>query len=197
MLATCLAMGWSIENYCDSDHPLQRLIGQILESVTGCPALGEPQVDGCSAPTFSMPIHSAARAFARLADPSHEPPKRRAALDRVFNAMRAHPWHVAGTDRSCTSFMAACPDVVVKVGAEGFYGLALRRRGIGIALKVDDGAERAGYVLAGALLEMLNAVSPDQTDEVARWSQHDLRNSAGTSVGRAVPARGWLEGVHA
>lgn len=51
---------------------------------------------------------------------------------------------VAGTGRFCTEAMEGAPEpLIVKTGAEGVFVAGLPERGIGIALKIDDGAKRA------------------------------------------------------
>ena len=50
--------------------------------------------------TFGMPLRGLALAFARLADPSGvEDPPLRAALERIRDAMMAHPELVGGERR--------------------------------------------------------------------------------------------------
>jgi L-asparaginase II len=92
--------------------------------------------------------------YARLATPA-----RLGALasraSRATAAMRAHPFLVAGTGRSDTALMTALPDVVTKVGAEGAHCAAIPALGLGVAVKVDDGADRAA---APALLRALAAL---------------------------------------
>ncbi|QEM80130.1 asparaginase [Halomonas binhaiensis] len=195
MLSACRQMGWPVEGYQELDHPLQRHIANALGELSGENSLPRTAIDGCSAPTFAMPLAAAARAFAQLADPSRISATRQQAVERIFTAMRAHPWHVAGTHRSCTDFITACPDTVVKMGAEGFYGISLRHLGLGIAIKVDDGAERAGQVAAGAVLEALKAVAPEHADMVAAWTRKTLINVGGLRVGSVQPSQQWLDSL--
>ena len=194
MLATCLTKGWPTDTYCDLDHPLQRWIHDAAKAVTGWPDMDRPEYDGCGAPTMHLPIRRYARALACLADPSGEPPRRRAALERIGAAMRAHPWWVSGSDRSCADYIRACPDVIAKMGSEGVYGIAIGSLGIGIAIKSDDGAERGSQVAAAGVLEALSVVDPDHAEAVRRWGRPILRNSLGDQVGRIAPSATWLDG---
>jgi L-asparaginase II len=77
-------------------------------------------IDGCSVPTWAIPIENLGRAFARFvsSDPDEMTPKRREACQRIISAVARHPWMVAGTDRFCTRIMQSVPRVFVKVGAE-------------------------------------------------------------------------------
>ena len=77
-------------------------------------------IDGCSIPTWAVPVENLAAAFAKVASGSSVSPERAAALTRLRKACCAHPMEVAGTDRFCTDVMARFGDAAyVKTGAEG------------------------------------------------------------------------------
>ena len=105
--------------------------------------------------------------------------------------MTAHPLLVAGTGRACTAIMAAAPEVIVKTGAEGVYGAALPRLGLGLALKVEDGAGRAATVALLALLAALGALPVPAPHDLAEFARPTLRNHARRIVGRIEPAPSW------
>ncbi len=87
--------------------------------------------------------------------------------------------------------MTAVPDIVVKGGAEGVYGAALPELGLGLALKVEDGASRAAPVALLALLEGLGVLTATAGAALADVARPTLRNHAGKIVGRIEPAPGW------
>jgi L-asparaginase II len=98
---------------------------------------------------------------------------------------------VAGQQRLCTAVMRAYPgDVLAKVGADGVYGLALPRRGLGAALKVEDGDNRCAMVALVALLAQLG-LEPDPREQLARFAAFPILNTRGETVG-VVRARGGL-----
>jgi L-asparaginase II len=105
--------------------------------------------------------------------------------------MRALPDMVAGTGRACTAIMTASPEILVKTGAEGVYAAALPSRGLGIALKVEDGAGRAASVALLALLDGLGAIDEPACAALAELARPKLRNHRGVLVGRIEPAPGW------
>ena len=144
MLATCVAAGWSTEDYLDPGHPLQRSTRDVIGELTGVP-VERATVDGCGAPLFSTTLRGLARSFARLASGD--------GLEaRVGRAMSAHPWHVAGTGRDATRFMEAVPGLVAKDGADGVYAAGLPDGGA-VAVKILDGSARPRpAVLAAALV---------------------------------------------
>jgi L-asparaginase II len=153
-LVTARHRGESVADYLAPGHPLQAEVRAIIESLAGSVLEGDVcAVDGCSAPTYAVPLHGFAHAFARLATGAGLAPTRAAAARRLMDAATAAPWYTAGTGRACTGMMeAAGGRIYVKTGAEGFYVAALPSEGLAIAAKCDDGAARAVEVLLPALI---------------------------------------------
>lgn len=187
MLAVCRAMGWPLETYLDFDHPLQVRIHETVAELAGSdPGEIHRAVDGCGAPTFLLPVHRMAVAFARLAaaDRTRDTDRGRA-IGRVLDAMAAHPEHVAGTGRVDTDLMAlAGAQVSVKTGAEGVFCAVLRGRGEGLALKVADGAKRAQDVALLELLVEAGAIDEATARQLETHWRPGVRNHAGALVGR-------------
>ncbi len=127
MLATAAHMGWPLDGYWRTEHPLQQLILQNVGAMAGI----DPDriiigVDGCGVPVHGMPLSAMATAFARLADPSGLSPERASAVRAIVSAMQAHPPNVAGHGRFTTAVMEkARPDIVAKSGAEAVHCLGL------------------------------------------------------------------------
>lgn len=145
MIATCLERGWSTEDYLEPDHPLQLVLRDTVADLAG-EDVRTTTVDGCGAPLFAVSLAGLARSFSRtvLAEPG-------TAERRVADAMRKHPWLVAGTDREDTDLMRALPGSLSKSGAEGVLAVALPD-GQALALKIADGTARARLPAAiGAL----------------------------------------------
>ena len=158
MLTLARHLAAPLAGYHQPDHPVQRQIAATLAEMAGVDALAAPAIDGCGVPAFPMSLAQLARALARLADPRGLGAVRRAACEQIRAAMTAHPRLVAGSGRACTAIMTAAPGLVVKTGAEGVYAAALPSLGVGLALKVEDGASRAAPVALLALLEALGAL---------------------------------------
>ncbi len=178
MLAAALALGASPEGYEKPDHPVQRLNHRTLMELSGM----EPKIatDGCSVPTFALPLSRAARAFYFLAQPEEAPKGYEEALKRVGEAMRKHPELVAGPGSIDTLLMERRP-LIAKRGADGYYGMALLegpRGPLGVALKVEDGNAQAREVAVVALLRLLG-LDPGPTP----WDRPVLRNHRGLEVG--------------
>jgi len=162
MLATCRAAGWSTHDYLDPAHPLQQAVVATTTELTGAP-VDHVTVDGCGAPLLSTTLAGLARAFGTLAAAAGDGP---AAPGRVARAMAAHPWHVGGTGRDVTAFMAAVPGLVAKDGADGVYAAGLPDGGA-VALKVLDGSSRPRAVVLAAALA-LAGVDPALVADAAR-----------------------------
>ena len=69
MLATALHQGLPIEDYVAPEHPIQQAIAGILRRISGSTSQITTAIDGCSAPTFGVPLISLAKAFSRLSNP--------------------------------------------------------------------------------------------------------------------------------
>jgi L-asparaginase II len=191
MLTLARHLAAPLAGYHQPDHPVQRQIAATLAELAGVDALAAPAVDGCGVPAFSMTLAQLAGALARLGDPRGLGGVRRAACEQIRAAMTAHPRLVAGSDRACTAIMTAAPGLVVKTGAEGVYAAALPSLGVGLALKVEDGASRAAPVALLALLEALGALPGEACAALAEIARPAIRNHAGQIVGRIEPAPGW------
>ena len=182
MLAVCVHAGWNPAGYRDPGGPLQKLVRDTVAKVCGAaPEDIRLAGDGCGVPVFAMPLENLALGFARLAAGGHEdfPNDLNAAMRRVRDAMRDHPYMVAGTGRFDTTLMEAT-DLVAKSGAEGVFACG-SPAGWGLALKVSDGAGRA---VAPAALDALARRGVEVPPEMARFPVNDLR---GETVGEIEP----------
>jgi L-asparaginase II len=178
-LCLACAQGLPVEVYETPAHGVQKLVKAAMEDVCG-ERLGEPAVDGCSIPAYALPLSSLARGFARLGAGKGLAPARAAAARRLLGAMTAHPFHVAGSGRFDTQAMTLLQGrAVTKTGAEGVYCAALPELGLGLALKIDDGATRAAEVAVAALIRRF--VDPPEGFE--RLARPRLVNWRGVHVG--------------
>lgn len=156
MLATCVVNGWPTATYLHPEHPLQVAVRATLEELTGVP-VGATLVDGCGAPLLSTTLAGLARAFARLATATDGPEQ------RVAGAIRRHPTLVSGTRRDEATLLTAIPGAIGKVGAEACYAVALPD-GRAVALKIEDGGDRARPVVMAAALERLGVLDEPGVD---------------------------------
>ena len=166
MLAVCAARGWPREGYRLREHPLQQAVVEEVAKVADTPAGELPlAVDGCGVVTFALPLERMAAAFGELARGQPE------GAARIVAAMTANPEIVEGPGWPATELMLALPGVVAKHGAEGVACVGFTD-GVGVALKVEDGAYRA-ILPAAAYFVGLSALA-----------ERPLKNSRGDVVGR-------------
>lgn len=193
-LTTARHKGEPTKGYVRFDHPVQQRILGVMEQMTGQDLSRAPWgIDGCSIPTIGIPLGAVAYAMARIADPSDLPDARAEAVTRIAKAWKAHPHLIAGKDRFDTAMMqAAGGRVLVKGGAEGVGCIVLTKEGIGIAVKIEDGAARAAEVALAALIRSTKVLSDEQWSRAATLLTKPITNRADREVGVIRAAEGWL-----
>lgn len=185
MLCLALSEGWPVEGYHRPEHPVQQLVARTIAEVCG---VGFDSlvtaVDGCNVPVFGLPLAAMARGYARLAAARPSGDARMVALDRIRCAMSAHPRAVGGEGRFGTVLMQKTGGrLVVKGGAEGLECVGLPGRGLGLALKCEDGQSRALAPATLALLEHLGELSDGERSELRSFRRPVVMNHAGAEVG--------------
>jgi L-asparaginase II len=187
MLATAKSLQISGANYVGVAHPVQQRVAAVLDELCDIRTATLPVgIDGCSVPTWAIPLRNLALGFQRLASGETMSQTRRAAAERILAAVRTHPFMVAGTGRFCTELMSAVPRAFVKTGAEGVFCAAIPHAGIGIALKCEDGARRASEVAIAAVLASLDVWLPEERANLAEFASVKLTNWRKFTVGRVA-----------
>jgi L-asparaginase II len=189
-LCAACAMGADPVCYTDPAHPVQREVKAALEAIAGA-ALDDRScaIDGCSVPTWPLPLEKLAYGFARFGTGRRLDPRRAAAAARIRAAYAARPHLVAGTGRFCTRVMEHFGDrVLVKGGAEGVACGALPEIGLGIAIKCDDGAGRAAEVVMATMIARLLALDDKDRAMLDDLVRPALCNWNGIEVGALRPA---------
>jgi L-asparaginase II len=191
MLADGRDVAGFLRGYVKPEHPVMREVTAALQDSTGFDLSATAQgTDGCSIPTYAIPLHHLAHAFARVATgvglrEGHA----RAAL-RLRQAVARAPYMVAGTGRFDSRVMERLGErVFCKVGAEGVHGSALPELGLGVAIKMDDGNNaRACEVLMAHAVEQLLPLQGEDAAFVHGLSHVTMRNWNGLTVGALRPA---------
>jgi L-asparaginase II len=183
-------------DYVDPDHPVQRAVLQAWSEVTGVAPRGFG-IDGCSAPNFSGTLAGFAAAMARFADPRGLGDVRAEAARALVAAMLAHPDLVAGEGRACTGMMRAMQGrAAIKTGAEGVFFAILPGRGLGVALKIEDGATRASECAMAAILVRLGVADPAHPEIASRLGPAQ-ENRRGIVTGAIRPDAAFYAGGRA
>jgi L-asparaginase II len=172
--------------YNELDHPLQVAIKQAFEEVTEetSPGYG---IDGCSAPNHATSLHGLARAMAFFANAHKGSDTRSKAAASLTEAMAAFPELVNGNGKPCTELMRLMGGRgSIKGGADGVYTAILPDLGLGVALKITDGADRAKDVAIANVLRKLGALT--DTPAARAWTRPEIRNWNGLLCGEIRPA---------
>jgi L-asparaginase II len=102
--------------------------------------------------------------------------------------MQTRPFLVGGTDRFDSALIEATEGrCIAKIGAEGVHCVALVDEGIGIAVKVEDGAQRAQFPSVISVLQHFGAIGKDLPPRLAEYFHRSLRNTRGEIVGEVRP----------
>lgn len=182
MLARAHTQNWPTVGYERRDHRVQQSCLAEVSRWTGIPeaAIGQA-VDGCGVVVFALPLDHMAQAYARLANAarrSEEIPS------RVVHAIQTRPFLVGGSDRFDSALIEATDGrVIAKIGAEGVHSIAIVDEGIGMAVKVEDGAMRAQFPAVLRLLQLYGALPRDLPPRLAEFTNRSIRNTRGEVVG--------------
>jgi L-asparaginase II len=168
MLLLCRLRGWEHPGYRLPEHPLQAELLDLVAGAADADAGTLPTaVDGCGVVTFALSLQAMALAFSRLVTGQLD------GSGRVLEAMLRHPELVGGPEASDTRVMLERPGAIAKRGAEGVLCVGLPD-GTGIAVKVEDGSNRAVLPAVGSFLG------------IEALAEIPIENSLGEEIGRAV-----------
>jgi L-asparaginase II len=188
MLAAAAHRGDPLEGYLDPSHPVQVAIREHVAAFAEVePAAVLVARDGCAAPAFAVPLVAMARSLANFGAPDGMPAPLATAARRLGDAMTAHPGMVAGKGRFDTDLMAGARHerVLAKSGAEGVHVTAVPARALGMAVKVDDGADRGYRAVVIEVLRRLGVLLDEEAASLREKYASDLvRNLSGDEVGR-------------
>jgi len=163
MLAVCQQRNWTLNSYLQPNHPVQQLILQKIAEILGMP--GEEFIaarDDCGAPTYFLQMGQMSTLYARLVSGDSLD------MERIIRAMVHHPVLVAGEGEFDTELMRLTEgELVSKSGAEGIQCIGRVGEGMGLAIKVMDGAKRAKHAVAVHLLRQIGWISPSVSENLS------------------------------
>jgi L-asparaginase II len=188
----CLACAMDVDptGYVRPDHKVQDTVRRALSEVTGAAHSVENHgVDGCSIPSYPVPLTALALGFARFGTGAQMSSDFALAASRIRAAVAENPFMVAGTGRFDTRMMKVLGiRVFMKTGAEGVYCAALPELGYGVALKCDDGAGRASEVMMASIIARFLPLEGTDAASVEEARSPALTNWNGIAVGRLRPS---------
>ena len=188
MLLTAKIWNESLDDYYLPSHPLQARITKTIAEVCGYPP---DQIligcDGCGVPVHAMPMYKFAQGYARMSKPETLGFEREKAVRRITSAMTSHPEMIAGTGGFDTELMQAFGGrLFSKYGASAFFAMGLKGKGIGIAIKMEDGN---GSIIPLAALETLvqiGEITPDEALSLPSFKSMLVRNHKKEVIGKTV-----------
>jgi L-asparaginase II len=188
----CLACGLGADpkGYVTPQHPVQEAVRSALEDLTGAWHSAETRgTDGCSVPTYAVPLPALAFAFAKFGSGTGLSRGCARAAERIRKAVAAHPFMVAGTGRFDTVVMERFRErIFVKTGAEGVHCAALPELGYGIAVKCDDGSKRGAEAVMASVLARFLKLDEAERVFLDGFARKPIRNWNGITVGEVRPA---------
>lgn len=184
-LATALHLNEPIEGYLDPGHPVQRRLYEILVELGGQDLADTGRgIDGCGIPVYGMTLTALATAVQKFGKFTKSDADRGSAVQRIFSAATQHPDMVGGPERFDTDVMRALGGAVAtKGGAEGVHIAIVPSKGIGIALKTEDGNKRAADAAMGAILLHLGLIANDKQQLLVHHLQPSITNAANDLAG--------------
>jgi L-asparaginase II len=199
MLGQTILLKADLRTYFDPDHPVQK---KILEVIAEFCMMQTNEIhvgiDGCSVPTFAVPLQNAAAGWARLMDPNSVTASRGQAAETVISAMSSHPFMVAGPGRLDTRLMEATKGrIVAKGGAEAFQSLGIRKGAmgsgspaLGIAIKISDGdpGKRVKDRIVIETLKQLDLLTDAELENLKEFKpEYTIKNQRDIPVGQGIP----------
>ena len=192
MLATAIHNKKSISGYTKPDHLVELHLIRLMSNLGDLDLFNTARgVDGCGIPVFGIPVESLALAMAKFADPDVLSQSEKEACIQIREACGKNPVMISGTNKIHTLIQAETADkAVVKGGAEGVYTAAINSLGLGVCIKVDDGAGRAASVVMLHVLHKLNILNEESVKKIKAFGVEDIRNWSGTLVGEVRFGKG-------
>lgn len=190
LIGACKALGLEHKWYYKKDHAIYKLIGELIGEFSNYDSSGiKMGTDGCGVPVYGVPLKNIAQAYSNLCNMEFMDKKYKRFQSQVISAMISYPQLIAGKGKFDTVLMKHFGDrLVCKYGEEGIYSLGLIGKGVGIALKIDDGNMRGVAPAVIQLLLRLKIIRKDEIEELKDFFNPVILNNFGEKVGeiRAV-----------
>ncbi|SHI39450.1 asparaginase [Lutispora thermophila] len=189
MLALAAKEGFDARTYLDINNPVQQ---RILDVVAYFTEMDREKVtigiDGCGAPVHGMPLINMAKAYMKLANPSHVEEKYVGAIRKVAMTMTGYPEMIAGTGAFDTELMKVTKGrLVAKMGSDGVYCVGAIRKDMGIAIKMEDGNVKVLPSVVLETLRQLELITNDELQELKPFHKVDIKNNKGDRIGEIIP----------
>jgi L-asparaginase II len=189
MLAVCVYEGWSLKNYLDTRHRVQRLILKKISELCEYPErkIGVG-IEGCGAPTFALPLRNMAIGFSKLKSFRSEDQITSQSLQVVADSAWRYPEMVSGRGRLDYDLaIASKKNILAKAGAEALHCGVILDKGYGLAVKILDGSRRAVAPASIEVYKQLGVLKQRQLKALSNWGSPSLCDHQGRKVGSLKP----------
>ncbi len=177
MLIACRVGGWPLDSYLEPTSNLQSLLRSEILARIG-PHSMRDGIDGCSLPTFAVPLDALAAAYARFASDR---------FNKWYHDVRmahvADAFFLGGTDRF-ESHIVATYGLTAKSGADGVWAVGLPSLRCALAVKISDGAEAIAQLVVLHSLINLGLIDLQRDHYLRQYSCRELYNWSGVPFGR-------------
>ena len=191
MLAITQFNGHDINTYMEQTHPVQKLMLSTVAEMTQFPAQSVGiGTDTCGVPVFAVPLKNMALGYANLAKADKYSGNRRDGIFKIKQSMSKYPNLVAGTGRFTTDLLKVMgTKVIAKDGAEASFGMGILQEDIGIAVKIEDGSNRALSAVVLEVLNELNLLDNDTKQKLSKYMLRRVKTWNGETIGKIVPVK--------
>ena len=188
MLITAKYLGEDLQTYYKPEHNVQqRILNKIADLCQYDPAKIVIGIDGCGVPVHALPLDHAAWAAAKLSRPETLGEKA-PLVERITSAMMTYPKMVSGTGRFDAVLMSTFPgNIFSKAGADGYEIVGIKDKGLGIAVKADDGNTDIRSMVVVETLRQLGYVTKENEQAFEKIVRKEVYNHKKELVGYTVP----------
>ena len=186
MLTTSKYKKYSIKNYTNFNHPIQKSILRILEEFNECKVPQKSKaIDGCSAPQYAFPLMNLALSMMKISifdklrfDFSYS-------INKLLHCISNYPFYIGGTGRFDSELIHITKGrIFCKIGAEGVLMFADMKNKFGGILKVMDGNQRAIPSATINLLKKIGSLDKNELNKLKKWDPEILYNHSMKKIGK-------------
>jgi L-asparaginase II len=189
-IAAAMAKGLGTEEYHRTDHSVQEDVKRVISEFSNVAKEDiEAATDGCGVPVYAVPLGNMALAYANLCNNNFMEGKYKKSQNYIVSAMTMFPDVIAGKGSFDTEIMASFGDrIVVKTGAEGVCCAGLPAKGVGLALKIEDGSKRAAEPVMLEILHQMKVIGKDELEKVEKFRRPEIKSHSGDKIGEVRAA---------
>ncbi len=188
MLMSTKLLGATIEDYYELGHPVQEKIRETVSLICDFDIKDKYiAIDGCGVPVHATPIYNFAYGMARMTDEKTLPIEIYENAEKIIRSITKYPAYTSGSDRIDYNIIRKYPGkIIVKSGANGFFGGLLPKEKLGFGIKVYDGGSEKRNIILIALLKKLGIIEESDYEFFNDLADTSIKNHRGEVVGEII-----------